>query len=280
MDANQIAPKLLFMSHYDAVLPIRFEVVRDQILPQWLDVLDNQLSLRDFAAKWSHLPSRDELMFGQKEWEYQFKSTQGYTDWFRSRPLENWLRRQVPTPSPSAWFSDEFLALALLNGASALLPPTPEDPFPSNDSEIYYGRSHNPPFALVAGTKNRFYFLEAFFSHCHDEGQRYNSSSCHRKTGAPPEICDLLERLFFGERVLPGTSFLARSPAWRSSDDPYFAGFLVPDETARLAELLPLFDQPLSEDQQADDTLFPLFKDRVQRAAQCKAGLVTLFGML
>jgi hypothetical protein len=137
----------------------------------------------------------------------------------------------------------------------------------------------------VAGTKNGFHFLEAFFS-VSDEpvagdvpellGPVYRYD---RKTAGDRRLEDLLECLFLGFRTFPGVGVLSAAGAWPALDDYWIAGYLVPDEVKELASLVGQIAGSVDALESGCE-LFPLFDDRVRRAAADGRGLVAFHGFL
>jgi hypothetical protein len=118
------------------------------------------------------------------------------------------------------------------------------DVFASQPWDGYYSRLHRPPHVQVAGTKNRFHFLAAFFDVPEEPVTggvpeltrpvyRYR-----RKTAGDRRWEELLEFLFLGFRTFPGVEVLSAARGWPAYDDPWIAGYLLPEEVKELASLL------------------------------------------
>ncbi|MBL0218934.1 MAG: hypothetical protein IPQ07_34325 [Myxococcales bacterium] len=147
-----------------------------------------------------------------------------------------------------------------------------DDPF---EDDGYYARLHDAPYCQVAGTKNRFHFLDALFTTTWRPERRVYDYAA-RPVVAPP-LRDLLDALFLSTRTFPGIQVLDRNATWPGYDDTWFQGLLAPQEVGRLASCLDEIAQlEAARDTDDQDELFPLFADRVRRAAAEGLALVTL----
>jgi hypothetical protein len=139
----------------------------------------------------------------------------------------------------------------------------------------YYGTPHRRPHRQVAGTKRRYYFLLHLFTATWQQARSVYDYAALPFVDAT--LRDLLEALFLSTRAFPGTPVLDRDATWPGFDDTWLPGLLAPDEVQRLVPYLDdiaRLDAALPLDDQ--DVLFPLFADRVRRAADQGLGLVTL----
>jgi hypothetical protein len=153
-----------------------------------------------------------------------------------------------------------------------------EDPFADDRLFSYYGCVDNG--VQVAGTKNQFYFLESVFTvkWLGAEHQWKSSEYQFQEKGTvSQEISELLRCLFLAKRTFPAIHTCEAGNRWPGTDDKTIQGYLTPEEVNRLSEILPGISSLKAA---RDDELFPLFSNRVQRAASQRFGLVTLFAGL
>jgi hypothetical protein len=139
----------------------------------------------------------------------------------------------------------------------------------------WYARLHDAPRCQVAGTKNRYHFLEDLFITTGQQRRRVYDHAA--RPFVDPALRDLLEALFLSTRAFPGTWVLDRNATWPAADDLRFQGLLAPAEVRRLVPYLDDIAQleaALDLDEQHE--LFPLFADRVRRSADQGLALVTL----
>jgi hypothetical protein len=274
------------MSQYGCVVPVDWTAVCFTVLPRWIEVLNADRTAKDFA---SH--------FGLEDLEYLFERSQV------PFPLDyltdiGWQNTDVPLATSRVRKSKVhrsahalgcteigtyLLGDAIVAHASVSLGG--HDAFASQPWDGYYSRLGRAPHVQVAGTKNRFYFLEAFFDISEElVAEDFPESTrpaypYHRKTSGGGRWEELLEFLFLGLRTFPGVEVLPVAPAWPASDDVWIAGYLVPEEVRELASLLGQIVGSVSMAADGDE-LFPLFEDRVGRAATDGTGLIAFHGFL
>lgn len=275
------------MSHYDCVLPVDFERLSLEVMPAWLDFIAGEREPRVFAnefAPWQVGVGDLEDYWPEDPWQEAFDLPPAYIEWFRNHEMTQWktdaIRADLSgllTDKSLPWCADDLLMLAIKQSSAIELPgfnqfePSGIEPF---TWMRFYGRLHDPPFVQVVGTKNRFHFLEELYVFKWENPQPFYS--CVRKEVVSAETYGLLERLFLSVRAFPGANLNAKPLTWNCGDDGSLMGFLTPDETQNLAERIPELDAVLTH-LKYKPFAFALFTDRLERAARCGAGLVTLF---
>src|SRR5262245_24001309 len=230
------------MSQYGCVVPVDWTAVCLAVLPRWLEVLDAQRSAEDFA---SHLGLGDRFQRQQVRFPREYLVGIGWNG--MQLPLETGrVRMSEAHRSAHALGCTEagthLLGEAILVHASVNV--SGRDVFASQPWSGYYSRLQRSPHVQGAGCKNRFRFLEAFFDVSEEAVAgdvpeltrpvyRY-----HRKSADDRRLEELLEFLFLGFRTFPGVEVLSAARAWPAFDDPWIAGYLVPEEVTELASLL------------------------------------------
>lgn len=269
------------MSHYDCVLPVDFERLQDVVLPAWIEFIAGERAPRDFADEFVpwQVGVADSEYWPEDSWLEPFDLAPDYIDWFRARSVTEWnaeaMRREVGpsmTSDSLPWCADDLLTLAIKQSCAVEIPG--ESAFPELE---FYNRLHEPPRVQVAGTKNRFWFLEELYD--------WDWKQCEwlylvRRKGVIEESAyDLLEKLFFNIRIFPGTEPMKKSLVWKASDESQIPGFLTREETRELAYALPQLNAAIVNTQDKS-WKFEQFADVLLRSARCDAGLVTLFSGL
>jgi hypothetical protein len=151
-----------------------------------------------------------------------------------------------------------------------------EDLFAQQPWNGFYSRLHEEPFVQVAGTKNRFHWMNVLFEETgYHQGQGYYSFRRNEKVESV--LSNLMSLLFLAERTLPGVWVFGPPLSWPACDDTSLQGYLAPREVEKLADRLGRLES-LTREQ--DDELFPIFTDRVKRAADTGLGLITMHGGL
>ncbi len=270
------------MSHYDCVLPVDFERLRDVVMPAWIEFIAGERAPRDFAdefAPWQ-VGVADRNYWPENNWLEPFDIPAPYIEWFRARPMAEWIAEDVRCDvedlltSPSLpWCATDLLALAIKQSCAVELPGQ----CPSPNAE-FYNRLHDPPFVQVTGTKTPFRFMGELYEMAWQ--QTKNFYAIKRKGIVEERTYAPLERLCFNVRYFPGTWWLMKeSLVWKSSDELQLSGFLTPEETGELAERIAEL-KGATRPMKNELWDFDLFPDCVRRAADCQAGLVTIFGGL
>lgn len=165
-----------------------------------------------------------------------------------------------------------LLCSAIRCWVSAELPGN--DPFANDPYDGFYSRLNDRPAVQVAGTKNGYHFLKGLFTVIHDSEQMLYRYHRREKTG--DKLAELLEALFLATRAFPGITVLPENNSWPAYDDLGIQGYLMPSEVSNLVTYLDFIAESGEEDDSDDDDLFPLFADRVRRAAKSGYGLITL----
>lgn len=271
------------MSQYGCVVPVDWTAVCFTVLPRWLEVLDGQRPAEDFASHFGleHRFERQQVRF-PPDYVGDIGWSQAHLPLDTSRVRMSKAHRFAHTLGCTEAGTD-LLGEAIVLHASVNVGG--RDVFASQPWDGYYSRLNRPPHVQVAGTKNRFHFLEAFFDVSEEPvtGEvpeltrpvyRY-----HRKSADDRRTEELLELLFLGFRTFPGVEVLSAAPAWPAYDDPWIAGYLVPEEARELASLLGQIGGSVDIRENGFE-LFPLFDDRVRRAAAGGSGLIAFHGFL
>ena len=267
------------MSSYEAVVPVSWSRLTEIVLPAWTDVLAHRRSMESFGRE-----------FAPDHWETYARYNGPIPTWdapttyledvqWRSGmpflPADHLRRSAQHAAIQPSWLTEDatqLLCRAIIGTASELAGPDTVDA-PYNG---FYNRLHEPPHPQVAGTKNQYHFLSAFFQITWER-----ESSGYRHVARPSvdsELVALLEALFLSTRSFPGMWCLcAENGMWPGYDDASFQGILTPREVGRLAVHLAAMDPRAIA---AHDELYLLFVDRVRRAAEQGLGLVTLHAML
>ena len=253
------------------------------ILDAWLTVLEGEESVATYLEHYA--PNGSEYLESDDIEKMQGVKCNGpYCNFFRERNCTEWLttefwgsqaRKQQESQLLKIYGLDEVLSVSIKQSALVDLPgadPFKAEPFSFNH---FYGRLHDSPHVQVAGTKNYHWFLRAIFNSAKTGFSRKIRYiyRYERKAEWPSTMQELLEKLFYGVRCLPGVGILRDPPSVRADDTPQFMGFLDPAEVVHLAS----FETTLTSAAEAfEDDLFPLFADRLRRSAVCGAGLISI----
>ena len=248
-------------------------------MASWLDLLSGNITPLDFYTR--HVPFGDELIEGgDLNLPDRMQMPSDYLELFTDRRGRGWETAPIrESPAyrkfePRLELSDIMLFAAAVKQSCAVEVPGP-DRFAFEPYNGFYSRLMDRPHTQVAGTKNRFYFLQGIFTFDGSPSDR-----CYRlfpKDGMSHSDFALLESLFLYRRTLPGVWLPSQVPSWPASDDLTFTGYLAPAEVQALSEIIENFNSAADEE---DDDLFPLLVDRVQRAAGAELGLITIHGGL
>lgn len=260
------------MSSYDCVLPISWPVLHDEIVPAWCQVLEGQRSCLSFCEEFriEHDP-----FIGIDEYDWSAIPRGYLIDVGWSRSLEIFMADQLRESTAHARLVslgiaevgiDILMAVCKKRAGVDLGKP---DPFARSHYGKFYGRLEHPRRLQVAGTKSRYHFLEGMFT-LTDEPELYRYTNART---VPEELVHLLGALFLALRALPGILVLPRGWCWPAYDDDRMQGYLTPSEVQQLVPYLDLI--PAYYAHNPKDDLFPLFADRVRRAAAQELGLIT-----
>jgi hypothetical protein len=274
------------MSCYPAVVPVSWQALHGLVLAEWCAVLDRRQPLAAFLSRFSI-----ETWEPGEGWNECPGGYLAEIGWSQAAAESGVLEAKVLRRSPlharleKLGCADDgtmFLSEAIVKYCSTdLRGPDPVATIGSHGD--YYSRRHSEPRVQVAGTKNRFHFLENFYA----ENEAQLSATAERsfrgwlvryrslRRNARLEL--FLARLFLGLRALPGVSTTPEDFSWLGSDDELIAGYLTPAELHDLADELRKVPGDLFKERSFDEAeLWPLFSDRVTRAAAQGLGLVTL----
>lgn len=257
------------MSSYSCVVPIDWPLLWDEIVPAWLSVLSGSLEASAFYA--SYVPAGDE--YGDLLSE-SYAAPRDYLSLFTTPLHPPYFDTELRITGKCAAFhrvADSTASPYLLEAAikqTATVNLTGLDPYDGN----YYASTNDPSGTKqVAGTKNRYPFLEGAFEIVW-QPQMHHYTYSRRHQGATARLQELLESLFLYLHVIPGTWFPSSPTTWPGYDDLSFAGYLSPSEVKVLQEELALWEVPDLE----TDMTFLVFIDRVRRAAESDLGLLTI----
>lgn len=269
------------------MVPVSWERLTKEVVPEWIKTLLGQRSLMSYLEEFepNHAADRveDDDDDHSASWPVppRYLEELGWTpgagfiaaDRLRTSELHQEFMRHR--------FIDECtLSLCRAVGFSASADLPEPDPFATIAPALgrAWGRLSQRPACQVAGTKNQYRFLADHFSLTWDPKHH-----CYDYVADPdtdPVLRGLLEALFLSTRAIPGTQVLARDSTWPAHDDPWLLGMLTPDEVQALVPHLgELERRQAAHDPNvlgARDELFPLFADRVRRAAELSLGLVAL----
>jgi len=263
------------VSSYSCIVPVDWDFLWKSLIPSWLSLLDGTLDPATFYER--YVPEGVE--FGDEFLTEIFSAPADYLSQFPKDGLSPPYPRDVMySAGKSQGFLDKvdlhadpyLLLFAIKQTASRSLPGA--DLF----ADDYWGAVHTGTGERrtdAMSSKNFFHFLNDVFDVVwQPEAWRY---AYFRKTEkCSPRLHELLEMLFLYTRVVPGTWFPGYAPMWPSHDDLSYAGYLLPVEVSALSEELARWAWPVPGS--AEDAMFPLFADRVTRAAEGGFGLITL----
>ena len=255
------------MSSYSCVVPVDWHLLWEDVIPAWLSLLAGSITPSEFYAR--YLPAGD--MYGDLL-EDDYAAPARYLSLFPAplHPPYSRAKLHEDAEYPKYCEAPDSIAYLLEEAIkqSAAVNLTGDDPYAGD----YYA-STDARFTArqVAGTKNRYAFLEtAFEVNWCPETSHYSYS--RRKDGTSAQLQELFESLFLYQRVIPGVWSPSESPIWPGYDDLSFAGYLSPGEVARLWDEMSRWESHTA----VEDELFPLFTDRVKRAAESDYGLLTI----
>lgn len=266
------------MSSYEAVVPVSWSRLTEVILPAWTDVLAHRRTMASFS---------DEFAPGYREKRCRNEPFSSWTvpvayladvQWMSGMhflPADNLRRSALHAAIEPRWLPEETMSLvgrAIIMSASEL---AGSDAFDDTDHHRFYGRLHAPPHTQVAGTKNKYFFLDAFFVVTWNPERRFYAYT--PRSFVDGELIALWQALFLSTRTLPGLVVWADHGTWPASDDQSVQGILTPKEVQQLAAHLDRIDP---RGLAGRDDLYPLFLDRVRRSAEQGKGLITLHDML
>jgi len=258
------------MSSYSCVIPVDWALLWEDVIPAWLSLLAGSITPHEFYAR--YVPAGEE--YGELLLDEGYAESANFLSLFPVPLRPPFSRDKLHEISECLRIPHDINSvscLAMLAAAikqSAAINPVPDDPYVGDYFAFTEDRSGKK---LAAGTKNLYSFLETAFEVC------YNSEThlyhyFRRTEGTSNQLHTLFESLFLYQRVIPGTWFPSDSPIWPGFDDESFAGYLSPREVALLwNELVHWESRTLVE-----DCLYPLFADRVKRAAEAGYGLLTI----
>jgi hypothetical protein len=300
------------MGDYHAVVPTDWNALTRTILPAWCEALSGRSPVRPFARRFAPgmaawldevwpaldaITAENEISKDQPAaigepfditWERWRRRSGDYLadiGWMGPthvltaaalhRSREHQRMEQLDAATLGVWFLMEAIRR---HGAVEL---AGEDADGLDRSDGYYARLHANSWSegacvKVAGTKNRYRFLDAAFKFDWDGAQGY-AYRCEPLMDGSPSLVDHLAALFLSVRAFPGTSQLTPPMTWPAVSDAALVGYLAPGEVRELAAHLAwLGGTPAA----IDDHLFPLFADRVQRSAAAGLALVTFYSGL
>ena len=257
------------MSSYSCVIPVNWSILWGAVIPAWLSVLSGSLEASAFYAK--NVPSEDE--YGDLL-NASYAAPSDYLSLFATPLHPPYFDVELQRTGKCAEFrlvADSTASPYLLEAAikqTAAVDLAGLDPYAH-----LHGASTTGFFGAkqVAGTKNRYSFLEGAFEVLW-QPQMHHYHYSRRHEGTTIRLQELFESLFLYLRVIPGTWFPASPATWPGYDDLSFAGYLSPSEVKVIQEELTLWKTP----DLAEDVTFMLFKDRVRRAAESGLGLLTI----
>jgi hypothetical protein len=255
------------MSSYSCVIPVDWRLLWEGVIPAWLAVLAGSMTPAEFYAR--YVPAGD--IYGDLL-EDDYVAPARYLSLFPAPlhpPYSRAKLHECPDYSEYCQAADSISYLleeAIKQSAAVNL--MGEDPYAGN----YYASTDARFVKIqVAGTKNQYSFLESAFEVNGCPGKSHYNYS-RRKDGTSTQLQELFESLFLYQRIIPGVWSPSESPVWTAHDDLSFAGYLSPGETVRLWGELKRWESRTG----IEDELFPIFTDRVKRAADAGYGLLTI----
>lgn len=255
------------MSSYSCVVPVNWKLLWEEVIPSWLSLLSNTATPAEFYAR--YVPAGD--MYGDLLEDHYFApakylrlfDTPLHPPYCRAKLHETADCREYCQAPDSISY---LLEVAIKQSASVNL--IGDDPYTGS----YFASTDGGSVKIqVAGTKNQYSFLEAAFEvNWNAETKHYEYS--RRSKGTSAQLQELFESLFLFQRVIPGTWFPSESPIWPGYDDLSFAGYLSPIEVECLWTEMMHWEGCST----VEYDLYPLFVDRVKRAATSGLGLLTI----
>jgi hypothetical protein len=257
------------MSSYSCVIPVNWSLLWVEVIPAWLAVLAGSVDASAFYAR--YVPAGD--VYGDLLSE-SYAAPRDYLSLFTTPLHPPYFDVELRFTGKCAEFhrvADSTASPHLLEAAikqTAGVNMSGLDPY----AGLHYASTNDAYGAIqVAGTKNRYPFLEGAFEVMWQQ-QMHHYTYSRRQQGATSRLQGLLESLFLYLRVIPGTWFPSSPNTWPGYDDLSFAGYLSPSEVKVLLEELVLWEVPHLE----TDLTFLLFVDRVRRASESGLGLLTI----
>jgi hypothetical protein len=255
------------MSSYSCVLPVDWQLLWEDVLPAWLSLLAGAITPAEFYAR--YVPAGD--MYGDLL-EDHFVAPAKYLSLFAAPLHPPYSRAKFHEYSGYSEYCHApdsisyLLAEAIKQSAAVNLKGS--DPFAGSyyaSTDVHFVKKQ------VAGTKNQYAFLEtAFHVNWCPETSHYRYS--RREEGTSNQLQQLFESLFLYQQIIPGVWSPSESPIWPGYDDLSFAGYLSPGEVMRLCDELDRWESRALVECDA----YPLFADRVKRAADSGYGLLTI----
>lgn len=276
------------MSSYDAVVPVSWSRLTTVVVPAWVETLQGRRSLVSFAQEFA--PNETELVTAMVNGVARSSPSQAgwqlppnYLEdigWTPGTPFTtaDRLRASASHRELDQRVLAEVHTFAVCHAIrfSASVELVGDDPF---EEDGYYARLHQAPYCQVVGTKSRYRFLDALFTTTWRPERRVYDYVA--RPFVDPEHRDLLAQLFLSIRTIPGIQILDRNDAWPAHDDTWLQGLLAPPEVQRLTVFLDEMAQvQIARAADVQDGEFPMFADRVRRAAAQELGLVTLHNAL
>jgi len=284
------------MSSYHAVVPVSWSRMTEVVVPGWVEALLGRRTLASFAEEFA--PNDAEFVTAVRQdvdrkppwpagWQLspRYLEDIGWTpgtpfvaaDRLRASALHGELDRfgLAEVGTIAVCHAIRFSASVELAGADRFENYSLNSEYLDARHFRYYARLHDAPRCQVAGTKNRYHFLDDLFTATYRRER--SVLDCAARPFVAPALRDLLEALFLSTRAFPGIQVLDRNATWPAHDDTRFQGLLAPAEVRRLVPYLDdiaRLEAALDLDEQHE--LFPLFADRVRRAADQGLALVTL----
>ena len=268
------------MSSYDCIIPVSWLQLTETILSEWCRVLTRSRDVEDFcrafapdytdffdpttAPAWQSIPDN---YLADISWSSTVQT-------FAADNLRQSQLHQALQQTTIAEDTTSILCSAVRHRAGVELPG--QDPFNDTAFYRYYGRLHTAPYLQVAGTKSQYHFLEGLFTVTYDRQRSLYTYQHHHAVEV--QLVHLIQVLFLSRRAFPGMLILPENDTWPAYDDSRLQGYLRPDEVRQLAGYLDVI--AMSYTHNAEDDLFPLFADRVRRAADAELGLITLHSEL
>jgi hypothetical protein len=262
------------MSSYDCVIPVSWERLVESLLPEWCKIFSDSGNVQEFCQTFA-ADAMEYLESGSSHWRVLPKGYLediGWSGCTLGFPADN-LRHSVLHQAVAKTIGDTgtvLLCRAIRGWACAEL--SGSDPFANTPWNGFYSRLGDRPTVQVAGTKTQYRFLEGRFTLSYDSERMLYGYNRREKNS--DKLDELLEKLFLATRAFPGILVLPENNSWPAYDDLWMQGYLMPSEVSQLVTYLDLIAESCEE--HGFDDLFPLFADRVRRAAISGYGLITL----
>jgi hypothetical protein len=246
-------------------------------VPIWLDVLQGNLTPQHFLETISIQIDNDvfvkiDTLAAPQGYLMDIGWKEGCSSFSASGMRASLMHRNYIS-GDHGFCAGQYFHAAVKQYASGVL--SGDDPYERSPYDGFYSHLNDCAYVQVAGTKNIFHFIEGMFDIEWDQSLYLYKHKA--KAIVDDAVTSSLLSLVLGQRSIPGMNILPTEPAWPGYDDSILQGYLNPDETevlARHMEYLMAFEASQNDD------VFPIFKDRVTRAADEGFGLVTLKGGL